>query len=349
MELTLQKAADSMLLQHNQRCFRSYGREVNPKMSSQIPTRGTMPRRETIKRWLQLSRPPFHLVGVMPFILGAILAWRMHGVFNWPVFILSTIAVVLIMLSTYYGGEYHDLKGDKLSAEMERNAFSGGTQVVVKDLLPHKQVKTASYIAIALAGAIGLILQFYYKTGPLTIPLGVIGILAGFFYSTPPLRWVKRGVGELLIGFCYGWLPVASAFYLQAGTIDNIVHWISMPIAFTIFNVILINEFPDYPADLIEGKKNIVVRLGKKTAAFLYIAMTIFAWIAFGLAATRGLPAVTPFFYLPVFMTALLLVVLMSKKNYLDRKRLDLICGLTIAVNLGSSLAFILAVGLRSV
>jgi len=317
-------------------------------MSAQIPARDTMSRSETIKRWIQLSRPPFQLVAVIPFILGTVLAWRTYDVFSWPVFIWSTIAVVLIMCSTYYSGEYHDLKEDKLSAEMERNAFSGGTQAIVKNLLPHKQAKIASYIAIALAGVIGLILQFYYKTGPWTIPLGVIGMIAGFFYSTPPLRWVKRGIGELLIGFCYGWLPVATAFYLQAGTIDNIVHWISIPIACTIFNVILINEFPDYPADLIVGKRNLLVRLGENAAAFLYIVMTVIAWIAFCLAVSQGLPAVTFLFYLPVFLIGLILVLLMSKKNYLDRKRLELICGLTIVVNLGSSLAYTLAIWLGS-
>lgn len=317
-------------------------------MVAQILARDTRSRSETIKGWIQLSRPPFHLVGVLPFILGAVLAWHTYDVFNWPVFIWGTLAVILIMLSTYYGGEYHDLKEDKLSSEMERNAFSGGSQAIVKNLLPHKQAKIASYIVIALVGVIGLILQFYYKTGPWTITLGVIGMIAGFFYSTPPLRWVKRGIGELLIGFCYGWLPVATAFYLQAGTIDNIVHWISIPIACTIFNVILINEFPDYPADLIEGKKNLVIRLGKNTAAFLYIAMTVIAWIAFGLAVSQGLPAVTFLFYLPVFLIGLILVVLMSKKNYLDRKRLELICGLTIVVNLGTSLAYTLAVWLGS-
>ncbi|PIV85447.1 MAG: hypothetical protein COW52_02210, partial [Nitrospirae bacterium CG17_big_fil_post_rev_8_21_14_2_50_50_9] len=107
-------------------------------------------------------------------------------------------------------------------------------------------------------------------------------------------------------------------------------------------------EFPDYPADLIEGKKNLVIRLGKNIAAFLYIAMTVIAWIAFGLAVSQGMPAVTFFFYLPVFLIGLILVVLMSKKNYLDRKRLELICGLTIIVNLGSSLAYTLAVWLGS-
>jgi 1,4-dihydroxy-2-naphthoate octaprenyltransferase len=253
------------------------------------------------------------------------------------------------MLSTYYGGEYHDLKEDKLSAEMERNAFSGGTQVIVKNLLPHKQGKTASYIAISLAGVIGLILHFYYKTGCWTIPLGVIGMIAGFFYSTPPLRWVKRGIGELLIAFCYGWLPVAAAFYLQAGTINPIVHWISIPIACSIFNVILINEFPDYPADLIEGKKNLVIRIGKNTSAFLYITMTAIAWIAFCLAVSQGLPDVTFLFYLPVFLIGLILVVLISKKHYLNRNRLELICGFTIVVNLGSSLSYILGIWLGGV
>jgi len=314
-------------------------------MSSQAITKDAKPRAEIIKAWIQLSRPPFHLVGVFPFILGAILAWRTYGMFNWPVFIWGIIAVVFIMLSTYYAGEYYDLKGDKLSAQMERNAFSGGTQAIVKNLLPHNQAKIASYIAVTLAGVIGLVLQFHYNTGPWTIPLGIVGMIAGFFYSTPP-RWVKRGIGEFLIGFCYGWLPVATAFYLQAGRIGNIVHWVSIPIACTIFNVILINEFPDYPADLIEGKKNLLIRLGKKTAAFLYIGITVIAWVASGVAVCHGLPAVTFLFYVPIFLIGLMLVVLISKKNYLDRKRLEMICGLTIVVNLGTSLSYTLAVWL---
>lgn len=322
--------------------------EVDSKRFIQIPARDTRSRGKTIKGWIQLSRPPFHLVGLLPFVLGALLAWHIYGVFNWTVFVWSTAAVLLIMLSTYYSGEYRDLKEDKLSAEMERNLFSGGSQAIVKNLIPHRQAKIAGYVTLVLAGIIGLILQFYLKTGPWTIPLGAIGVIAGFFYSTPPLRWVKRGIGELLIGFCYGWLPVATAFYLQTGTIDNIVHWISIPIACSIFNVILINEYPDYPADLIEGKRNLVVRLGKETSAFIYIAATVIAWIVFGLAVSQGLPAVTLLFYLPVFLIALWLVFLISKKDYLNKKRLELICGLTIIVNLGTSLAYTLAVWLGS-
>lgn len=311
--------------------------------SRQTPAGQARSSAKAIKAWIELSRPPFHLVGLFPFVLGALLAQHLYGMFNWHVFAWSITAVILIMLSTYYSGEYYDLKGDKLSAEMERNVFSGGTQVLLKNLVPHRQVKIASYVTLALAGIIGLILRFYYQTGFWTIPLGIIGMIAGFFYSTPPFRWVKRGVGEILIGFCYGWLPVATAFYLQTGTMDPIIHWISIPIACTIFNVILINEFPDHPADLIEGKRNLVVRLGKNTAGFLYIAMIVIAWIVFGLAVRQGLPAVSFLFYLPVFLIALVLVFMISEKYYLNKKRLEIICGLTIVVNLGTALAYILA------
>jgi len=118
------------------------------------------------------------------------------------------------------------------------------------------------------------------------------------FYSTPPIRFVKRGVGEILIGFCYGWLPVATAFYLQTSRIDNIIHLIAIPIAATIFNVIFINEFPDYPADLTEGKRNLLVRVGKKKGSFIYILMTIVGWAGFLLSLEAGFPERAFYFFI---------------------------------------------------
>lgn len=47
------------------------------------------------------------------------------------------------------------------------------------------------------------------------IPLGIIGILSGFFYSKMPVRWVTRGVGEVLIELCYGWLPITVSYYCK--------------------------------------------------------------------------------------------------------------------------------------
>jgi 1,4-dihydroxy-2-naphthoate polyprenyltransferase len=298
----------------------------------------------TLKAWIQLSRVPFHSVGVLPFILGTVLAWKTTGIFHLPVFLLGVIAVILIMLCTYYTGEYCDIFEDKLSADMERNTFSGGSQVIVKNLLPDKYPMIASYIALALTVMVGLIIKFYYKTGVLTIPLGIIGMISGFFYSKMPIRWVAKGIGELLIGFCYGWLPVAVSFYLQTGRIDPIIHWIALPIACTIFNVILVNEFPDHPADVIARKSNLVVRLGKEKASYLYISVTLAAWITFMLSTAQGLSNMTFVYYAPVFAVSAFLVIAMFKKGYLNKKMLEVICGLTIVTNLGTSLAYTLAI-----
>jgi 1,4-dihydroxy-2-naphthoate octaprenyltransferase len=311
-------------------------------MSAVTPT-DTISRKTLLKGWVQLSRPPFHLVGVLPFILGAVAAWQLYGVFHWPIFLLSVLAVVFIMLATYYAGEYYDFRVDQLSAQMERNIFSGGTQILQQGLLPREHARIASYVALALAGAVGLILQFGFRTGPWTIPLGLVGMIAGFYYSTPPFRWVQRGIGELLIGFCYGWLPVATSFYLQVGRIDPLVHYLSLPIAFTIFNVILINEFPDYPADRMEGKRNLVVRLGRERAAYLYVAAAVAAVLS-GLVAARMLPRPALLLYLPIAAVTLLVAGMMLRKDYRDREKLERMCALTLVTNLGTALAYTLAI-----
>ncbi len=297
---------------------------------------------EIIKAWVQLSRPPFHLVGVFPFILGSVIAWRLNGVLSLEVFAVGLMAVVLIMLSTYYAGEYYDLKGDILSAQLERNMFSGGSQAIVQNKLPAHHSKIASYISLALAGVAGLLLQFYYGTGPWTIPLGMIGMFCGFFYSTPPFRWVKRGVGELMIGFCYGWLPVAVGYYIQRPEFHSLINLISIPICLSIFNVILINEFPDYPADVIEGKRNLVVRMGRDKARYLYVLSTMISWIGFYLALNKGLPKVAILFYLPVFSAGFYVTIAMLKGKYKEKTTLERMCGLTLFTNLGTCLAYIL-------
>jgi 1,4-dihydroxy-2-naphthoate octaprenyltransferase len=65
---------------------------------------------DKIKSWLMLARPPFHTVGILPFVLGTLLAYKINTVFSIEVFILGVSAVILIMLSTYQSGEYFDYR-----------------------------------------------------------------------------------------------------------------------------------------------------------------------------------------------------------------------------------------------
>jgi len=288
----------------------------------------------SLKGWITLARIPFHSVGVLPFCLGAVLAWRTLGTFNWPVFIWSILAVILIMLSTYLAGEYSDLEEDRLSAQMERNRFSGGSQAVVQGMVPRNHSRAGSYIALVLAGTIGILLRFGYHTGSWTIPFGIVGMIAGFFYSTEPIRWVKRGLGEVLIGFSYGWLPVSASFYLQTSGLTPMVHWMSIPVALSIFNVILINEFPDYPADLVSGKRNLTVRIGKKAASLIYTAVSVAGVILCTIPVTAGLSLRTIPLLAPAAVLSLIVTMGMISGKYTDRGLLEKMCGATIVINL---------------
>jgi 1,4-dihydroxy-2-naphthoate polyprenyltransferase len=298
---------------------------------------------DNIKGWVVLSRPPFHTVGILPFILGTFLAYKINSAFSAEIFILGVVAVILIMLSTYHSGEYFDYQGDVISNRMHTNQFAGGTRMLPESKISPMVPFWTSIITLILAGIIGIILQFVLKTGPYTLLLGFIGAFSGFFYSTKPIRLVQRGVGEIFIGFCYGWLPVASAFYIQTGSIHPIIHWMSIPIGLTIFNVILLNEFPDYEADKATGKKNLLYRTGKQKGMLVYVVFNVIASLCVLTSPMVGVPFKVVYFYLPFLIISLYLVVMMLRGRHEDKKKLEILCGLNIAVNLGTSLSYILA------
>jgi 1,4-dihydroxy-2-naphthoate octaprenyltransferase len=292
--------------------------------------------------WFALSRPPFHSVGVLPFVLGGVLAWRETSVFRWDILGWGTLGVVLVMLATYYAGEYWDYREDTISSR-QPSRFAGGSRVIQRGLLPRRAALWASLVCVGLALGVGLILWLGYRTGPWTMSFGVIGLLGGFFYSTRPVRWVSTGVGELWIAFCYGWLPVAVGYYLQVGGVAPLVHWLAAPIGLTIFNVILLNEFPDYPADVAAGKRNLAARLGRERAAWLYGLASLGSWVGMGLSLLNCVPARALWVYVPVLALSLVLTALILRGRWRDRGTLEALCGLTIAVNLGTTAAYIFA------
>lgn len=298
---------------------------------------------EKMKAWVALSRPPFHTVGILPFILGTFLAYRIDSVFSMGVFILGVSAVILIMLSTYQLGEYFDYREDEISQRLYKSRFAGGSGVIPAGNIPRSVALRTGMASFILAGIIGIILQFGLKTGPYTLLWGCLGAFPGFFYSTRPVRLVQRGIGEIFIGFCYGWLPIASAYYIQTASIHPVIHWMAIPIGLTIFNVIFLNEFPDYEADKATGKKNLLYRMGKTRGKFLYIVVSLLASAATIASPFWGIPFNVIYFYLPVCFISLYIVFMMLRRQYEDKKILEKLCGLNISVNLGTSLAYILA------
>ncbi len=277
-------------------------------------------------------------MGLLPLILGFVLAWQWGYKGPLGLYVLSAAAVILIMWMTYYVGEWNDLEGDRINQHFNR--FSGGSRVLVKRVIPAWFSLLLGCGCLAGAILIGFYIYLRYQTDLRTLLLGGLGIFFGFFYSGKPFRWSHHGVGEILIGFCYGWLPIATGFFLFTGFFSPQIFLLSVPVGLSIFNVILINEFPDEEADRAVGKKNLVVRFGKERMGDLYIGLSLLTGFSF-IKMMWGLGH-TPFWLLvlsaipPLFILWNLIQV--WRGNYRHHKKLELLCRNTLFVNLSMTM-----------
>lgn len=298
--------------------------------------------KDFVVAWWRLSRVPFLLVGLLPLLLGFTLAWRWGYRGPWGLYLVATFAVVLIMEMTYYLGEWNDLEGDRLNEGFNR--FSGGSRVLPEGRFRPKVSLYLGYGCLVGAVFTGLFLYYHYKTGPWTLPLGAIGIVSGFFYSNRPFRWAYRGLGEALVAFCYGWLPIASGFYLVTGFLSREVLPLSVPVTLSVFNLILINEFPDEEADRRIGKRNLVVRFGKERMSDLYLGSSIL--VGLFLIRVLWLFGRNPWWIfllsgIPLFLLAWSMFRL-GRGDDQDARALESLCRDTFRVNLGVTMVLTL-------
>jgi 1,4-dihydroxy-2-naphthoate octaprenyltransferase len=66
----------------------------------------------------------------MPFLPRDAPGLGLDHLFRVDIFLLGTLAVIMIMLSTYQAGEYFDLQEDTISKSIFPSRFAGGSGVM---------------------------------------------------------------------------------------------------------------------------------------------------------------------------------------------------------------------------
>jgi len=252
-----------------------------------------LPTKQSMLSWLTLFRLGATARGVLPFILGAVIAWSQGSPIDWLILLLSSVAVICIMLMTFLINEYYDYETDM--ANKEYHMLSGGSRILPMGLIPRHYSIIAAHVCLAIAVIIGLILHFHFKTGPLTIPLGAVAIIIGYFYTSKPFQWSYHGLGEISIWFTCGWLATITGYYLQTGHLDAVATLASLPGATSVFLVILINEVPDIKSDRLSGKNNLAVRLGRERTGILYAVLLILCYLNIIIIVFFGVPQISAY------------------------------------------------------
>lgn len=235
--------------------------------------------------FVRLGRPLFLGGGFLMFALGAALARWQGLLINGRRYVLGQLVVTLFQLMTHYANDYFDYEADRANTTPTR--WSGGSRVLAGDELP-RSVALAAALVLAVLGIIAAVILSLDAPRATPIIIAVIAILA-WEYSAPPLRLCATGFGELTTAIVVTMLVPGLGYYLQAGRAHPMLALLLVSPVMLQLAMLLAIEFPDAAGDAATGKRTLVVRLGARTAAQLYAALTIGAFLWLPLAYALGL------------------------------------------------------------
>lgn len=202
----------------------------------------------------------FLYAGLLPYLLGTAWAYARLGAFDAALFWSGFGGVVFSVIGVEAFNEYFDSR-------------MGTDRVFDPDDLPAMSDAVLWLGVAAFAGALAVGVYLTYKGGWPILAFALLGGMAAIFYVAPPIRWAYRGLGELVIALSYGPWMVLGTVYLQSQRLTWPAFFASLVPGCLIMALAVVNAIPDYHQDRLVGKRNLVVRLGRRRAVVLYLAL----------------------------------------------------------------------------
>jgi 1,4-dihydroxy-2-naphthoate octaprenyltransferase len=281
--------------------------------------------------FLRTTRLPFLSATFVPVLLGIAIAAR-HGSFDWKLALATLVGASLAHLGINVSNDIFDTLSGADEANVNPTQFSGGSRVLIYDLVTLRGLVTLAAALLGGAAAIGLYLV--WATGSATLLwLGVAGIGLGIAYTAPPLKLVYRGLGEIAVALGFGPVMLLGAYVVQARSLSWEAVVASVPVAILVALILYVNEIPDRTGDAAAGKRTLPVRLPAEvvTNAYLIAAVASFGVIVAGVVA--GL--LPPFTLLALAAAPLVLRVYRGiRQHYTSPYGLMAVMGVNVTLHL---------------
>jgi 1,4-dihydroxy-2-naphthoate octaprenyltransferase len=277
---------------------------------------------------VSITRANFLPLTIVIVVAGLAAAFYSHRTFLPIDAALVMVGALLTHASVNAFNNYFDYRS-KIDAKTPKTPFSGGVDILVKGMMKPSQALTVCLFTIICAALIGI--YFLIRLFNVLLPLIVYGALIIVLY-TPILSRIPA-LSEIVAGSGFGLMGLG-VYITQTGIIDAAGIAILIPITILVALLLFLNEFPDAEVDRAGGRRHIVILLGKRGSAWLYVAGQAATYASIILAVAVG---AAPF---PVLLSLLSLPIAykagrLTLKNY-NRTR-DLVPAL------GSNVLFILS------
>jgi len=196
--------------------------------------------------------------------------------------VLVTIGSLLTHASVNAFNNYFDYKS-KIDEKTTKTPFSGGVDTLVKG-----RMKPSSALSIAAASLVAAaIIGFYFLTRLFDqlLPLVLYGLVVIVFYT--PLLSKIPAMSEIIAGSGFGLMGLG-AYITQVGSIQSPAFAVFTPVTLLVAILLFLNEFPDAEVDKSAGRRHLVILLGKRSAARVYIFCLAATYISILLAVYIG-------------------------------------------------------------
>jgi 1,4-dihydroxy-2-naphthoate polyprenyltransferase len=241
------------------------------------PATGARPLINRLRLVFSLVRYRFFLyAGLLPYLLGAAWAFGAVGRFDGAIFWSGLGGAALAVIGVEAFNEYFDSR-------------MGTDRVFNPEDIPLVSAWVLGLGFVAFGGALAVGVYLTLRGGWPILIFALLGGVAAVFYEAPPVRWSYRGLGEALIALSYGpWMVLGSA-YLQTGHVSWDIALASLAPGFLIMALAVANAIPDFHQDRLVGKRNLVVRIGRRRAVWLYVALATAGLLVAAGGAASGL------------------------------------------------------------
>ena len=223
---------------------------------------------------IAITRANFLPLTVVIVVTNISAAFYSHRTFSVVNAVMVLFAALLLHASVNTFNNYFDYKS-MIDSRTVKTPFSGGVEVLVKGKMKESSALLVAIICLAVAGAIGVyFLTLFFLV---LLPLVVYGTIAIVFY-TPILSRI-HALSEIVAGTGFGVMGLG-VYVTQTGNVDLVALTVFIPVTILVGLLLFLNEFPDVEADRLGGRKHLVILLGKRRAAVLYVIATATTYVS---------------------------------------------------------------------
>jgi 1,4-dihydroxy-2-naphthoate polyprenyltransferase len=263
----------------------------HPPRLSRSFIHASLPPVHFLKSCLLAARPKTLPAAVVPVWAGCVLAWKLTGLFDATLAMLTLGGALAIQIATNFFNDSIDArKGADTAARL------GPVRVTASGLMKPATVNALAFAFLGVALLCGVFL-FRARGWPVAT-IGVPSLFLAYGYTGGPFPLAYRGMGELFVVLFFGLIAVAGTVFIQTGLWPREALLLGAQVGLLSAVLISLNNFRDREEDAGSGKRTLAVRFGPKAAAaviWLEIKLAAFggiAWAAFDqpMLLLAGLP-----------------------------------------------------------